>query len=124
MSIRITLAAATIILLLGGSFYAYYKVSTYKMTALTEVNSKLSLAVQEQKQTIATINATYEQQTTSLTTLLAANASLSKEKEELSNKLIKHDLEELSRRKPGLVELRINNGTKELFDSFNSLSTK
>lgn len=124
MSIRITLAAATIVLLISGSFYAYYKVSTYKLAALTEANSKLSLAVQEQKQTIAAINATYEQQTTSLTTLLASNASLSKEKEELSNKLMKHDLEELSRRKPVLVESRINNGTKELFDSFTNLSTK
>lgn len=124
MSIRTTIAAATILLTISGSFYAYYRISSYKLAALTEANSKLSLAVQEQKQTISALKATYERQSTSLTNLLAANATLSNEKEELSNKLMKHDLEELSRRKPALVEARINNGTKELFDSFTSLSTK
>ena len=124
MSIRTTIAAATILLTISGSFYAYYKISSYKLAALAEVNSKLTLAVQEQKQTISALKATYEKQSTSLTNLLAANATLNNEKEELSNKLMKHDLEELSRRKPALVEARINNGTKELFDSFTSLSTK
>jgi ribosomal protein L3 len=82
------------------------------------------MVVEEQKNTIATIKNKYEQQTSSLTSLLASNATLTREKENLSNKLMKHDLEELSRRKPALVETRINNGTKELFDSFVTITTE
>jgi hypothetical protein len=44
-------------------------------------------------------------------------------KNELLDKLRKHDLTRLSQQKPGLVERRINNGTKKLFDSFESLTT-
>lgn len=124
MGIRTTLAATGLFVVLSGSFYAYYEVSTSKIDALKESNSKLNIAIEEQKNTIAAIRSRYEQQTTSLTSLLASNATLNKEKEELSNKLMKHDLEELSRRKPGLVETRINNGTKELFDSFVAISTQ
>jgi len=38
------------------------------------------------------------------------------DKEELSRILRKHDLEKLSREKPGLIEKRINDGTKNIFD--------
>jgi len=37
-------------------------------------------------------------------------------------KLRKHDLSRLSQLKPGLVERRINNGTKQLFESFESIT--
>ena len=124
MGIRMTLAAAALITIISGSFYAYYKVTSYKIAALVDANSKLTMAVEEQKQTIATIKVKYEQQTSSLTSLIASNSTFSKEKEDLSNKLMKHDLEELSRRKPALVETRINNGTKELFDSFATISAE
>lgn len=124
MGIQTTLAAAALVTIISGSFYAYYKVTSYKMAALVDANNKLTMAVEEQKQTIATIKVKYEQQTSSLTSLITANSTLSAEKENLSNKLMKHDLEELSRRKPALVETRINNGTKELFDSFATISAQ
>ena len=41
---------------------------------------------------------------------------------ELIEKLQKHDLTRLSLKKPGLIEKRINDGTKELFESFESLT--
>lgn len=124
MSIRTILIAGAIIAAISGSFYTYYKISSYKLAALAEANSKLTMGIETQKQTIDTIKSKYDLQASSLTGLLAANATLSQEKENLSNKLMKHDLEELSRRKPVLVETRINNGTKELFSSFTTLSAK
>jgi len=57
-------------------------------------------------------------------TLATANTALSVERDALSTKLMKHDLEELSRLKPGLVEKRINDATKELFSSFMSITAK
>ena len=124
MGIQTTLAAGAILFIVSGSFFAYYKVASAEIATLKDNNIRLTLAIEEQKQTIATIQSKYEQQASSLTSLLSSNSTLSKEKEELSNKLMKHDLEELSRRKPALVETRINNGTKELFNSFVTLSTE
>ena len=43
-------------------------------------------------------------------------------KNTLIDKLRKHDLAKLSMKKPGLVEKRINNGTKKLFRSLESLT--
>lgn len=124
MTIRTTLVAAALFIAVSGSFYTYHKISSYKLSALTEANSKLSLAVNEQKATIDSIQTRYQKQANTLSVLITANSTLSKEKEELSNKLMKHDLEELSRRKPMMVEKRINDGTKKLFSSFTDLSTE
>jgi len=44
-------------------------------------------------------------------------------KNELIGKLQKHDLTRLSYRKPGLIEKRINNGTQNIFDSLESLTS-
>ena len=43
-------------------------------------------------------------------------------KDVLIDKLRKHDLSKLSMKKPGLVEKRINNGTKKLFRSLENLT--
>lgn len=124
MGIRTTILATAILVIISSTFYTYYKISSNKLATLAEANSKLTMAIEEQKNTIAIIKSRYEQQASSLTSLLASNATLTIEKENLSNKLMKHDLEELSRRKPALVEKRINDGTKELFDSFITITTE
>jgi hypothetical protein len=124
MGIQTTLAAAALVTIISGSFFAYYKIASAEIATLKDNNVRLTIAIEEQKQTIATIQSKYERQASSLTSLLSSNATLSQEKENLSNKLMKHDLEELSRRKPALIETRINNGTKELFDSFVTLSAQ
>jgi regulator of replication initiation timing len=124
MGIRTTMLATAILVIISSTFYTYYKISSNKIDTLVEANSKLTMAIEEQKNTIAIIKSRYEQQAYSLTSLLASNATLNIEKENLSNKLMKHDLEELSRRKPALVEKRINDGTKELFDSFITITTE
>ena len=45
-------------------------------------------------------------------------------KNNLIAKLRKHDLTRLSQQKPGLVEKKINNGTKKLFKSFESITAR
>ena len=42
--------------------------------------------------------------------------------DDLRKKLHKHNLTRLSIKKPGLIEKRINNGTKKLFDNIESLT--
>ena len=119
------IAIILVLLLLSASmFTAYYKNTQQQILLLKQDNIALDIALKEQQDTIQQIQASYKLQTTSLITLASANYNLNIEKDALSNKLMKHDLEELSRRKPVLVETRINNGTKELFSSFMSITAQ
>jgi uncharacterized protein YhbP (UPF0306 family) len=124
MNFRIAVATTVILAMLASSGYMYYQTSQHRIKVLTEVNSKLALKIDVQAKTITEIQLQYKQQTAALTSLNKSNASLYLEKEQLSNKLMKHDLEELSKRKPALIETRINNGTKELFRSLVDISTE
>ena len=102
----------------------YYKYSQDIIMTLQSNNAKLEVAINTQKQTISSMKENFEKQAAALTDLSAANQALNSEKDALSTKLMKHDLEELSRRKPVLIERRINNGTKKLFSDFTDLSTQ
>ena len=122
MKISMILTALLISTAVASSWY--YKYSQGVIMTLTENNAKLELAVETQKSAMEAMQKSFEIQAAALTNLSANNQNLSAEKDALSNKLMKHDLEELSRRKPGLIETRINNGTKDLFSSFVDLSTE
>jgi hypothetical protein len=102
----------------------YYKYSQDIIMTLQSNNAKLEVAINTQKETISSMKENFEKQAAALTDLSAANQALNSEKDALSTKLMKHDLEELSRRKPVLIERRINNGTKKLFSDFTDLSTQ
>tara|TARA_B110000285_G_C15129487_1_gene622524 strand:+ start:2447 stop:2815 length:369 start_codon:yes stop_codon:yes gene_type:complete len=102
----------------------YYKYSQDIIMTLQTNNAKLEVAITTQKETITSMKENFERQAAALTGLSLANQSLNDEKDALSTKLMKHDLEELSRRKPVLIERRINSGTKTLFDDFIELSTQ
>lgn len=58
-----------------------------------------------------------------ITSLLKDVEGLRKESQDLRDKLIEHDLKELAIRKPGLIERRINDGTQEVFDELNEITT-
>ena len=77
----------------------------------------------------ATNQATIAKMESNMAMLEENNQQLSKNlqeasayKDELIAKLQKHDLSRLSLKKPGLIESRINNGTKEVFDALECLS--
>jgi amino acid permease len=124
MGLNLTGIMAVITLAISLAFGTYFTVSQKRIASLIENQAKLELAVKTQEQTIATLNARYKNQLSALTALTADNKNLTTDRDRLVNKLIDHDLEELSRYKPALVEKRINDGTKQVFDSFVNLSTK
>ena len=111
--------------LIGGVLYGgyyYYKDTQARIAVLTENSAKLEQATNTQKQTIDTLveDATkYRELNKELNTKLEAANNY---KNTLIDKLRKHDLAKLSLKKPGLVERRINNGTKKLFDSLEELT--
>ena len=111
--------------LLGGvgyGAYYYYKDTQARIAILAENSAKLEQATNTQKQTINTLvedAEKYRELNKELNTKLEA---ANEYKNKLIGKLRKHNLAKLSLQKPGLVEKKINRGTKKLFESFEKLS--
>ena len=111
--------------LVGGVVYGgyyYYKDTQARIQTLTENSAKLEQATQTQKQTIDTLIADAEKFAKLNSELQLELVRASDYKNELIGKLRRHDLTRLSQQKPGLIDKRINNGTKKLFESFESLT--
>ena len=111
--------------LVGGVVYGgyyYYKDTQSRIQTLTENSAKLETAKKVQDQTIATLVADakkYEVLNKDLNTRLnAAN----KYKNKLLGKLRKINLKKLSAEEPAVWEEKINNASKRLLESFESIS--
>ncbi len=101
-----------IILVLGlGSYYLYNQNQT-----LTENNIKLEAAVEEQKKTIETIREQYEKQGKSLMQMSRKNAEIEAEKAEYLAIFSRHNLDLLALKKPGMIELRMNNASEKVME--------
>ena len=106
----------------GYGAYYYYMDTQARIAILTENSAKLEQAANTQKQTIDTLVADakkYGELNRELNTKLEAANDY---KNTLIDKLRKHNLAKLSLKKPGLVEKKINAGTKKLFESFEEIS--
>ena len=111
--------------LVGGVVYGgwyYYKDTQARIQILTENSAKLEVATQQQEMTINTLVGDAEKYRELNKDLNIKLEAANDYKNELIGKLRKHDLSRLSQQKPGLVEKRINNGTKKLFESFESIT--
>jgi hypothetical protein len=111
--------------LVGGTVYGayyYYKDSQARIQILTENTAKLETAKKMQDDTITAMIEDREKFAELNKELgLKLNAA-NKYKDVLIGKLRKHNLAKLSLRKPGLVEKKINAGTKKLFRGLEALS--
>ena len=111
--------------LVGGVVYAgyyYYKDTQSRIQTLTENNAKLETAKAIQDQTIETLSADTGKVDKLNKELQVRLDKANDYKNTLIDKLRKHDLLKLSLKKPGLVEKKINNGTKKLFRSLENLT--
>ena len=101
-----------IILILGlGSWFLYNENQT-----LTANNIKLEQAVEEQKETMRVMQENFEKQGKALSNLQRKTAQIEAEKDQYLQIFRKHNLDKLALLKPGLVELRVNKATKEIFE--------
>lgn len=114
-----------VILLMGsiaGGGYFYYTDTQATIAQLRENNAQLVIAVEDNQKTIDTMRESAER-TQTLSDELAIKLQ---ESEASRNRLIevfgKHDLTRLALKKPGLIETRVNNGTKKAFDDIESIS--
>ena len=111
--------------LMGGVVYGgwyYYKDTQSRIQTLTENNAKLETAKAIQDQTIDALIADREKFDKLNKELQVKLEQANDYKTTLIDKLRKHDLAKLSMKKPGMMEKRINNGTKKLFRSLESLT--
>ena len=115
-----------LVLLLAGSIagggWFYYTDTQARIAQLHANNAELKLANETNMATIEGM----EQQAEINAELNEELQERLEESEESRNRLIevfgKHDLTRLALKKPGLIETRVNNGTKKAFDGIESVS--
>ena len=101
-----------LLLILGlGCWWLYSENQTLKAN-----NIKLEYAVEEQKQTINTIKEQYEKQGAALMNMTRENALIEQEKAEYLEIFSRHNLDVLALKKPGMIELRMNNASEEVME--------
>ena len=102
-----------IILVMGiGSYFLYNQYETVKAE-----NVALTFAVEEQKKTIEVIKENFERQGKALNNLTARNAEIEGEMTRYLDIFKRHNLNKLAIAKPGLIEKRVNDGTKKIFET-------
>ena len=102
----------SLILVLGlGCWWLYNENETLKAN-----NVKLEYAVEEQRQTIETIKEQYEKQGAALMNMTKENALIEKEKAEYLEIFSRHNLDVLALKKPGMIELRMNNASEAVME--------
>ena len=98
----------TLILVLGlGSWYLYNQNETLK-----DNNNKLEYALEEQTQAMTALRESYEKQGQSLMNMTRKNAMIEQEKAEYLEIFSRHNLDLLALKKPGMIELRMNNASE------------
>ena len=106
-----------IIVLSLGSYYLYNQ-----NQVLTANNMALEGAVATQEETIATMQNDFALQTAQLGELQKKRQEAQLEMNRYLDIFKRHNLTKLAAAKPGLLEPKINNGTKNVFDSIEEIS--
>lgn len=106
----------------AGGAYLYYKDTQERIRTLQENNAKLEIVAKTNQETIENLQANSVRLEEENKAMQAQMSEAEKYRDELLGKLQKHDLSRLSLQKPGLIEERINNGTRKIFDALESIS--
>ena len=102
-----------IILVLGlGSYYLYNQ-----NQVLSANNLALEGAIEEQKQAMDAMKESFEKQGKSLQNMMRKNAQIEQEMNSYLDIFRRHNLNQLAVAKPGMIEKRVNNATKQVFES-------
>ena len=101
-----------VILAGAGGGYLYINKLQKDNATLKSNQIKLESAVEDQKAVIESQAEDFKKIRSTLTKLEEENAKLLKDKQDLANRLGKHDIGNLAENKPGLVERIINGASK------------
>lgn len=114
-----SIATIAFVLYLG---YVFVGNMQTQLIELKATNALLKTTLETQKNTIEQILEDNEN-INNLNTELQENLQFVEQENSRLNKLFReHDLTDLAKKKPGLIEQRINNATETLFDDLQSLT--
>ena len=117
-----------IIVAMGLSGFLYYQFSIVPMKNKLEEQIKViaaqDLRDQEQKATIEAIQGNLQKTTQALSGLQVKNQQYETEMSEYLDIFRRHNLAKLASAKPGMIELRANKRTKEVFDAIENDSKR
>lgn len=110
------------------SGYAFYYLSVVPMKVenkeLFEENTAFELAMKEQAETIRRIEENIEKTKESLNKLTKKNQQYEQEQAEFLDIFRRHNLAQLASAKPGLITIRANKRTQEVFDAIEADSKR
>ena len=107
---KVFLGVIVVLLSLCGFLY-------YQNQSLSSLNIAFELRDQEQKAAIESLQDDFKVQTEGLLDIQRKNKQIEQEMNRYLDIFKRHNLSKLAAAKPGLIETRVNNGTKEVFDS-------
>ena len=84
---------------------------------LSSLNQAFELRDQEQKAAIESLQSDFKVQTEGLLAIQSRNQEIEAEMSRYLDIFKRHNLSKLAAAKPNLIETRVNNGTKEVFES-------
>lgn len=118
---KLTIGLGIVLLLTLAASAAYFKYSQSKMAELNQ-----EVAIQETRATIAEANTkhlrdTVNKQQEAITELAVEQQEIQKESFELAKLLARHNLAELAKAKPGLIQSRVNRATAEVLQELESI---
>ena len=106
---KILLGVITVLVSICGFLY-------WQNSSLQSLNRAYELRDQEQKEAIESMQQDFEMQTRGLVELQSRNQEIQLEMNRYLDIFKRHNLSKLAAAKPGLIEKRVNNGTKEVFE--------
>ena len=107
---KVFLGVIVVLLSLCGFLY-------YQNQSLSSLNKAFELRDQEQKAAIKSLQNDFKVQTEGLLDIQRKNQQIEQEMNRYLDIFKRHNLSKLAAAKPSLIETRVNNGTKEVFDS-------
>ena len=107
---KIFLGIIVILIAITGVLY-------FQNQRLSSLNQAFELRDQEQRAAIETLQSDFQMQTQGLLNLQSKNQEIEAEINRYLDIFKRHNLSKLAAAKPNLIETRVNNGTKEVFES-------
>ena len=94
----------------------------WQNSRLAEINQAFELRDKEQKAAIESLQNDFKLQTEGLLELQSKTQQYEQEMQRYLDVFKRHDLSKLAFAKPGLIEPRVNKGTKDVFESIEEIS--
>lgn len=122
LSTKIAIGAGIIIAMMAGGFALYYKSSQNQLAELNQSIGIEKIARANAEQNLIVTRQQVQTQTREMGRLADEMARAREDQERIVDIFAEHDLNTLAAAKPGLIETRVNNGTRNIIQQLEELS--